>query len=96
MSAIDKKTIKDLAELSRIKLTESEEKNLLSDLEKILDYFEELKEVNTDNVSPMTGGTFSRNIFRNDEDDNSLPKERAIEAFPEKKKGFLRVPPVFE
>lgn len=96
MSAIDKKTIKDLAELSRIKLTEGEEKSLLSDLEKILDYFKELKEVSTANVSPMTGGTFSRNVFRNDEDDNSLPKERAIKAFPEKEKSFLRVPPVFE
>jgi len=94
---ISKKDIEKLAELSRIELTKREEKNLLGDLEKILEHFEELKQVDTSSVSPMTGGTLSKNIFREDESDEArLPREKAVEAFPEKEKGFLKVPPVFE
>ena len=97
MSTIDKKTIKDLVVLSRIELTESEEKNLLGDLEKILKHFEGLKEVDTVKVLPMTGGTFSKNIFREDDsNENFLSKESAVKAFPETQDGFLKVPPVFE
>jgi len=93
---ISKKDIEKLAELSRIELTGSERKNLLSDLEKILEHFEELKEVDTSNVSPMSGGTFSKNVFREDDSlEMRLPRGRAVEAFPEKEKGFLKVPPVF-
>ncbi len=77
-----------------MELSEKEEKSLLKDLEKILSYFEELKEVDTESVAPMSGGTFSENVFR--KSDSSLPKERAIQSFPETEKGFLKVPPVFE
>lgn len=97
MSTIDKKTIKDLVVLSRIELTESEEKKLLGNLEKILKHFEELKEVDTADVLPMTGGTFSKNVFREDDsNENLLLREGAVKAFPEKQDGFLKVPPVFE
>lgn len=94
---ISEKDLKHLGELARIEIPASEEKKLLSDLEKILNHFEELKEVSTDKVEPMTGGTFSENVFRNDDsDENRLPHEHAVDAFPEKNKGFLRIPPVFE
>jgi len=53
MPIIDKKILEKTAELARIELSAKEEPKLLKDLENILDYFEELKEVNVDNVEPM-------------------------------------------
>jgi len=94
MGLIDKNTIKKLAELARLELSEKEEDSLRGDLDKILSYFEELKEVNTDSVAPMSGGTFEKNVYREDKAD--LPKRGAIDSFPESEKGFLKVPPVFE
>lgn len=64
---IDKKTLEHLVELSRIELKPGKEEKLLEDMEKILAYFDELKEVNTENIEPMAGGTIQKNIFRNDE-----------------------------
>ena len=94
---ITKKGLQNLVSLARIDIKPSEEEKLLKDLSKILDHFEELKEVNTDNVEPMSGGTFSKNVFREDElTGGRLPSEAAVEQFPEKEKGFLKVPPVFE
>jgi len=94
---INKKTLEYLAELSRIELDKKSEEKLLEDLQKILEYFEQLKEVDTENIEPMAGGTIEKNVFRNDEG-GSAPgnAEGLIEQFPEKENGFLKIPPVFE
>lgn len=99
MPLINEKTLKYLADLARVDVSGMEEK-LTKDLGEILNYFEQLKEVNTDGVEPMTGGTDQKNILRSDASNirkniNATNKE-IIEAFPEKEKGFLKVPPVFE
>lgn len=49
---INKKTLEYLAELSRIELEKKSEDKLLKDLQKILGHFEELKEVDMENVDP--------------------------------------------
>lgn len=96
---IDKKTLEYLADLSRIELRPGKEEKLLKNLEKILEYFEELKEVDTENIESMAGGTFLANIYRQDADlrgpDADL-RGKLIKAFPEEKDGFLKVPAVFE
>ncbi len=97
MSNIDKKSLKHLAELSRLELHEKEEEKFVGDLEKILKYFEELQAVDTQNVAPMTGGTQLKNVFRTDgETTSSLSPAKVVEAFPEKEKHWLKVPAVFE
>ena len=93
---LTKKDLEKLAELARLDLKESEEKKLLKNLSNILDYFEKLKEIDTDNVQPLTGATESSNIFRDDDDDMVLDNEKAVVTFPEKNGGYLKVPPVFE
>jgi len=112
MSQITKKTLEYLSELSRIELDKESEEKLLKDLQKILTYFEELKEVDTENIEPMAGGTIEKNIFREDADLRGLDAElrgqsqresafsqrrsALIEQFPEEENGFLKVPAVFE
>lgn len=93
---LSKKDLERLAELARIELKKSEEEKLLADLEKILGHFEELKEVNTEGVAPLSGGTFVKNVLRKDGEGERLPAEKAVVQFPEKEKGFLKIPPVFE
>lgn len=100
MFIVDKKSLEHLAELARIELKKEEEEKLLEDLGKILGYFEQLKEVNTEDVEPMTGGTMEQNVLRSDKEDirneiNSSADE-LVKMFPEKEGRFLKVPPVFE
>ncbi|MEK9186484.1 MAG: Asp-tRNA(Asn)/Glu-tRNA(Gln) amidotransferase subunit GatC [Patescibacteria group bacterium] len=98
MAEINKKSLEHLAELARLELSEKESEKFLGDLKNILEHFQELQEVNTDNVQPMTGGTFLKNVFREDEDQPSGFKNphKITEQFPDKEKGYLKVPPVFE
>jgi aspartyl-tRNA(Asn)/glutamyl-tRNA(Gln) amidotransferase subunit C len=93
---ITKKELEHLGELARLDLSGADEEKLLGDLQKILEHFEELKNVKTDNVEPMAGGTFTENVFRADDSkETELSRERVVEQFPEKEKGYLKIPPVF-
>ncbi|MGB9609035.1 MAG: Asp-tRNA(Asn)/Glu-tRNA(Gln) amidotransferase subunit GatC [Minisyncoccia bacterium] len=90
---INKRAIKHLAELSRIKLTEKEEEKILKDLQKIIDYFNELKTVDVSGVLPMTGGTNLKNIFRKDDEENPY-LGKGKKSFPDAKNDFLKVPKI--
>ncbi len=96
MSEINQKSIKHLADLARLELTEKEEEKFLGELAKILDHFQELQSLNTENVQPMTGGTELKNVFREDgATRNSLSPDLAVAQFPEKDEHHLKIPPVF-
>jgi aspartyl-tRNA(Asn)/glutamyl-tRNA(Gln) amidotransferase subunit C len=89
---IKKEDIEHLSVLSRIDL-EGKEDELLKDADAILGYFEELKQVNTDDIAPMAGATDMTNRSEADEVDEEL-KGKGIESFPEAEQGYLKVPGV--
>lgn len=94
---ISKEDVRHLASLSRIELTEDEEKALVHDLGAILAHFDELKEIDTEHVTPMAGGTILPNQLRSDENDaGRISNETAKNDFPEHEGQLLVVPPVFE
>lgn len=93
---ISKSEVTHLAELSRIELTDEEEERLAHDLGKILDHFAELKEVDTEQVKPLTGGALVQNALRDDADASGrVENDAAVASFPENTGNLLKVPPVF-
>ncbi len=94
-SPINKTVLNHLAELARIKLGQREEEKLLEDLQKILQYFEELELLDTSGIAPMNGGTQLKNMFREDTERENTNRGAGVGAFPETKDEFLKVPPVF-
>lgn len=89
--------LRKLSDLARLENNPAEAEKLMADLEKILGHFEELSHLDTGKVEPLTGGSFNRDVLRPDSlEINHLNGDKAKEAFPEKDKGFLKVPPVFE
>ncbi len=51
---VDEATVRRIARLARIKITDAEAKGLEKELTGIMQWVEQLGEVNTDNVEPMT------------------------------------------
>ena len=98
--SIGKKELEHLAQLSRIEIDPKEADKLVTDLGAILDHFKELQELDTANVPPMTGGTDLINVFREDAVENggreNTNRGAGVDAFPESKDGYNKVPPVFE
>jgi aspartyl-tRNA(Asn)/glutamyl-tRNA(Gln) amidotransferase subunit C len=93
---LSKKSLKHLAKLARVEIHAREEEKLLKDLQSILNYFEELKGLDTSGVKGATPKSAAKNAFREDGERQSTDQGKGREAFPQFRKNFLRVPPVFE
>ena len=93
---IDIKQIEQVANLSRIKLTDNEKNVFREQLTDILGYIEKLNELDTDNVQPMAYATSIKNVFREDQQGSSFPRQEILELSPSSANGFFKVPKVLE
>lgn len=90
---MDLQTIKHIAKLSHLDLTEKEMESYAGELTAILDYMKELNEVDTEGVEPIAHAVSSRNVFRDDESAISDIELAAglVNAAPEKEEGYVKV-----
>ncbi len=93
---ITKDEVKHLAKLSNISLSESEVENLRGDLENIVNYINQLNELDTENVEPTYSVSENQNIWREDEIDNyGVGKEELLALAGENiEAGQVKVPKV--
>lgn len=79
MEKISKNEVKHLAELSSISLSEEEISNLQTDLGNIVEYIEQLSELNTDGVKPTFSVSKNQNVWREDEiDDYGVKRDELL------------------
>jgi aspartyl-tRNA(Asn)/glutamyl-tRNA(Gln) amidotransferase subunit C len=90
---ITKKEVEHLAKLARLGLTEREMQEIQKDLSLILDYFNLLKEVNTEGIEPTSHPISAKPYLRRDEVLKQPPEkiQKLIEMAPDKEKGYLKV-----
>jgi aspartyl-tRNA(Asn)/glutamyl-tRNA(Gln) amidotransferase subunit C len=93
---IDKNTINKIARLSRIKLDDKESEDYINDLNSILNWVEQLNEVNTENVEPLSNISSSILPKREDISKDTNSSEEILENAPDKLEGFFAVPKVVE
>ena len=93
---IDKDTINKIARLSRIKLEDKESEDYIKDLNSILDWVEQLNEINTDKVEPLSNISSSVLPKRDDISNDTNSSEEILKNAPDKLEGFFAVPKVVE
>jgi aspartyl-tRNA(Asn)/glutamyl-tRNA(Gln) amidotransferase subunit C len=97
MANLNKETIKTLTNLSRIDCTEQEQEAILEDLQKILNYFEQLQEIDTQHVPPCNHVLDDiANVMREDVIGEILPREVFLANVPSQVGGMIKVPPVLK
>ena len=93
---IDLNTLKKLGKLSRIPIDEAGSYKLMEDLNKIIDFIEQLNEVDTESVSPLSSVTGHNLPIREDVVNDGNKNNDVLENAPEKKSGYFVVPKVIE
>ena len=93
---IDKNTTLKIAKLARIKIDESEIAELSAQLSLILDWVEQLNEVNTNNVEPLNNVSKAKLPLRKDEENKEDKSKDVLSNAPEKLENFFVVPKVVE
>jgi len=88
---IEKKDIKKLALLSRIEISEHEETILQKDMEAILGYISQIKEVVSESSIKEVGDI--RNVMREDSDphEKGVYTEKIMNEVPDKENGYVKV-----
>ena len=93
---IDLKTIKHISKLSRISVDDAKADKLVGDLNSIFDFIEKLKELNTDNVEPLTSVAETTLKLRAAEANSKNIRDQILKNSPEENEDFFVVPRVVE
>lgn len=93
---IDKESIKKIAHLARLEFDESSAEKMSKDMSQILDWVEQLNEVDTSEVEPLTTMSSEINDMREDKVTSHLTHEEALKNAPKRDANYFRVPKVLE
>ena len=91
---VDKATVTYLAALSSISLSDDELAGLTVDLENIIKYIEQLGELDTSGVEPTFQVTGLSNVWREDEIEPQIAREKLLTLAPDAKNNQMKVPKV--
>tara|TARA_B100000524_G_scaffold309827_1_gene185946 strand:- start:113 stop:406 length:294 start_codon:yes stop_codon:yes gene_type:complete len=94
MTKITNEEVKKVAHLARLELNKDEINNHAEQLEKILEYINQLEKINTDEVPCTTRAIEVINVFRKDENKTSDCTEELLELGPSKEDKYFKVPKI--
>lgn len=94
MGQLSDKDVLNVAKLANLPLSSQEVKKFQKQLSEVVDYFEKLKEVNTDNIEPTSQTTGLENEFRSDQIDTTriLTNDLALSSTENVYNGYVVVP----
>ena len=94
MKKITNEEVKKVAHLARLELNEDEINNHAKQLEKILEYIQELEKIDTHQVPCTTRAIEVINVFRKDEMKYSDCMEDILELGPSREDKYFKVPKI--
>lgn len=92
--SLDRATVEKVSLLARLRLTEEELNLMTTQLDKIVGYIDQLSELDTENVEPLSHAVELSNVFADDQVESSLPREQALANAPKADDECYRVPAV--
>lgn len=94
--SIDTKTVEKIARLARIKVTDAEKEKFSQELTDIMQWIEQLQDVDTEGVEPMTSVVDMTLHQRKDEITDGNIQQKVLANAPETAENFFVVPKVVE
>ncbi|MBW3466539.1 Asp-tRNA(Asn)/Glu-tRNA(Gln) amidotransferase subunit GatC [Arthrospiribacter ruber] len=93
---VDLNTVKKMAHLARLEFDETGAEKIKNDMSQILDWVDQLNEVDTEGIEPLTTMSSEVNVLRADEVGEHLAHDKALSNAPQKDSDYFRVPKVLE
>lgn len=94
--SLDKATVAKIAHLARIKVPESDQEHLAGELSQILSWVEQLDEVVTEGVAPMTSVVANPLYLRPDVVTDGNQRDAVLANAPDHTEAYFTVPKVIE
>jgi len=93
---VDQETLHKIAHLARLELRPDEQQPMMDSLNEVLTWMEQLNEIDTTGVEPLTHISAELNVLRDDVVSQHLSREQALENAPARDEQYFRVPKVIE
>jgi aspartyl-tRNA(Asn)/glutamyl-tRNA(Gln) amidotransferase subunit C len=93
---ITRQLLDKIAHLARLEVKEEEAQKIMQDMSAIVTWMEQLNEVDTTGVEPLTSMSHEVNAFREDRVTNQLSNTDALKNAPDKTESYFKVPKVLE
>ena len=94
--SVSTEQVRHIANLARIAVTDAEVERLVPELNNILGWVEQLGEVNTDGVEPLTAVIDQKLRLREDKVTDGDCRDEVLANAPDAEHGFFAVPKVIE
>jgi aspartyl-tRNA(Asn)/glutamyl-tRNA(Gln) amidotransferase subunit C len=94
--ALTAEDVRWVAHLARLELSDAELEVMTRQLSAVIDYVNQLQQVDTEGVEPLAHPLPIHNVFREDELQPSLPVEAALANAPDRRGDFYAVPAVLD
>lgn len=94
--SLDKETVKNIANLARIKVADDKLDPMAGELSAILDWVEQLNSVDTDGVEPLASVVDVTLPLRQDSVSDGDCRDKVLANGPDIEDGFFAVPKVVE
>ena len=94
--SVDTKDVRHIAKLARIAMSDAEVEAMVPELNNILSWVEQLGEVNTDGVEPLTAVIANTLRLRDDAITDGDKRDDVLLNAPGAQHGFFAVPKVIE
>jgi len=94
--SVTRDEVRQIAALARLRFSDEEADDLARDLSRILDYVDQLQQLDTSDVPPMEHPLDLRNVGRDDLVRERISREDALASAPDAHDQFFRVPRVIE
>src|SRR3954465_11105244 len=94
--SVTNEQVRHIARLARIEMSDEELERLLPELNNILGWVEQLGEVNTDGVEPLTAVIDQKLRLRDDVVNDGNIRDEVLANAPDAQHGFFAVPKVIE
>ncbi|MEM9151391.1 MAG: Asp-tRNA(Asn)/Glu-tRNA(Gln) amidotransferase subunit GatC [Cyanobacteria bacterium P01_F01_bin.3] len=91
---IDIDQVRKVASLARLELSDAEQQQFTGQLNNILDYVQQLDELETKDVEPTTRAIEVSNITRPDQLETFADREAILDSAPDREEDFFKVPKI--
>jgi len=94
--AVDIETIDKLAKLAKLEFKSEEKQEIVEDLERMLAFVNQLKDVDTEGVEPLIYMLEEKGRMRSDETFQNTSQKDALKNAPDKDSDYIKVPKVLK
>ena len=94
--SVDKKTVDRIATLAKLEFSAEEKDGIVEDMNKMLDFVDQLNEVDTKGVEPLIYMVQEKGGLREDIVKQEISQEEALKNAPDKDTDFIKVPKVLK